>query len=47
MLAGMTSRQLSEWMAYARIEADDMQKQSLAARAEAGLASVKAARHRR
>lgn len=42
----MDSAELSEWMAYYRIEAEDRRKAMMAAQANRGLATTKARRRR-
>jgi len=47
LLAKTSSRELSEWMAYFRLDAEARQQGALEARARSGVRSRKAARKRR
>ena len=44
LLKSMSSREFSEWMAFAQIENEETQQRTLANRAESGLQGIKAAR---
>ena len=46
MLSRMTSREITEWMAYHKIESDDNKRRAMADKAVAGVQATKAGRRK-